>query len=165
MALPNLFCIFAAINVKHSNYMGKFIDPRSDWAFKYIFGREDTKECLITFLNGLFEGEFVIKDVKFEKTELLGMRKDDRGVIFDVYCTTTDGRRIIVEMQNKEQEFFVDRALFYSAQTIIGHQDIPHRLGIMQSQDWQANIGETQNHLFATSPIYQKKRGRMRHYI
>lgn len=120
MALPNLFCIFAAINVKHSNYMGKFIDPRCDWAFKYIFGREDTKECLITFLNGLFEGEFVIKDVKFEKTELLGMRKDDRGVIFDVYCTTTDGRRIIVEMQNKEQEFFVDRALFYSAQAIIG---------------------------------------------
>lgn len=100
--------------------MGKFIDPRSDWAFKRIFGREDTKECLITFLNGLFEGEFVIKDVKFEKTEQLGEREDERGVVFDVYCTTTDGKHIIVEMQNKEQEFFVDRALFYSARAIIG---------------------------------------------
>ena len=37
--------------------MARFIDPRVDWAFKRIFGSEDTKECLITFLNGLFEDE------------------------------------------------------------------------------------------------------------
>lgn len=42
--------------------MARFIDPRVDWAFKRIFGSEDTKECLITFLNGLFEDELVIKD-------------------------------------------------------------------------------------------------------
>ena len=40
--------------------MARFIDPRVDWAFKRIFGSEDTKECLITFLNGLFEDELVI---------------------------------------------------------------------------------------------------------
>ena len=51
--------------------MAEFINPRADWAFKRIFGSEDTKECLITFLNGLFEGEFVIRDVKFVNTELL----------------------------------------------------------------------------------------------
>ena len=43
--------------------MAEFINPRADWAFKRIFGSEDTKECLITFLNGLFEGELVIRDV------------------------------------------------------------------------------------------------------
>ena len=47
--------------------MARYIDPRVDWAFKRIFGSEDTKECLITFLNGLFDGELVIKDVTFEK--------------------------------------------------------------------------------------------------
>ena len=78
--------------------MARFIDPRVDWAFKRIFGSEDTKECLITFLNGLFEDELVIKDVTFAKTEKLGLRPDDRGVVFDVYCITNEGKHVIVEM-------------------------------------------------------------------
>ena len=63
--------------------MARFIDPRVDWAFKRIFGSEDTKECLITFLNGLFEDELVIKDVTFAKTEKLGLHPGDRGVVSD----------------------------------------------------------------------------------
>lgn len=98
--------------------MARFIAPRVDWAFKRIFGCEDTKECLITFLNGVFEGELVIKDVKFEKTEQHPFREGERGVIFNVKCKTEDGRHIIVEMQKKEQKFFVDRTLFYSAKAI-----------------------------------------------
>ena len=100
--------------------MERFINPRVDWAFKRIFGSEDTKDCLITFLNGLFEGEFVIEDVTFAKTEKLGLRKDDRGVVFDVYCLTDQGKHIIVEMQKKEQTYFVDRALYYTARAITG---------------------------------------------
>ena len=99
--------------------MARFIDPRVDWAFKRIFGSEDTKECLITFLNGLFEDELVIKDVTFAKTEKLGLRPDDRGVVFDVYCITDEGKHIIVEMQKKEQEYFADRALYYTARAIV----------------------------------------------
>ena len=99
--------------------MARFIDPRVDWAFKRIFGSEDTKECLITFLNGLFEDELVIKDVTFAKTEKLGLRPDDRGVVFDVYCVTNEDKHIIVEMQKKEQEYFADRALYYTARAIV----------------------------------------------
>ena len=99
--------------------MPEFINPRVDWAFKRIFGTEDTKECLITFLNGVFEGEFVIKDVKHLKTEQTRHQKRERGVIFDVACVTDDGRHIIVEMQKKEQRYFVDRALYYSAKAIV----------------------------------------------
>ena len=99
--------------------MPEFINPRVDWAFKRIFGTEDTKECLITFLNGVFEGEFVIKDVKHLKTEQTRHQKRERGVIFDVACVTDDGRHIIVEMQKKEQRYFVDRALYYSSKAIV----------------------------------------------
>ena len=99
--------------------MARFIDPRVDWAFKRIFGSEDTKECLITFLNGLFEDELVIKDVTFAKTEKLGLRPDDRGVVFDVYCITNEDKHVIVEMQKKEQEYFADRALYYTARAIV----------------------------------------------
>ena len=34
-------------------------------------------------------------------------------------CETDDGRHIIVEMQKKEQRYFVDRALYYSAKAIV----------------------------------------------
>ena len=115
--------------------MPEFINPRVDWAFKRIFGTEDTKECLITFLNGVFEGEFVIKDVKHLKTEQTRHQKRERGVIFDVACVTDDGRHIIVEMQKKEQRYFVDRALYYSSKAIVE----------------QAQLGEWDFHL---TPVY-----------
>ena len=110
------YCVHDHIKRKK---MARFIDPRVDWAFKRIFGSEDTKECLITFLNGLFEDELVIKDVTFAKTEKLGLRPDDRGVVFDVYCVTDEGKHVIVEMQKKEQEYFADRALYYTARAIV----------------------------------------------
>ena len=125
MAVSIKKCIFAAElqycvhDLIKRKKMGRFIDPRVDWAFKRIFGSEDTKECLITFLNGLFEDELVIKDVTFAKTEKLGLRPDDRGVVFDVYCVTNEGKHIIVEMQKKEQEYFADRALYYTARAIV----------------------------------------------
>ena len=99
--------------------MAEYINPRVDWAFKRIFGSDDTKECLITFLNGVFEDEFVIKDVKHLKTEQTRHQKRERGVIFDVACETSDGRHVIVEMQKKEQRYFVDRALYYSSKAIV----------------------------------------------
>ena len=125
MVVSTKKCIFAAEmqycvhdHIKRKK-MARFIDPRVDWAFKGIFGSEDTKECLITFLNGLFEDELVIKDVTFAKTEKLGLRPDDRGVVFDVYCITNEDKHIIVEMQKKEQEYFADRALYYTARAIV----------------------------------------------
>ena len=99
--------------------MAEYINPRVDWAFKRIFGSDDTKECLITFLNGVFEDELVIKDVKHLKTEQTRHQKRERGVIFDVECETDDGRHVIVEMQKKEQRYFVDRALYYSSKAIV----------------------------------------------
>ena len=125
MAVSIKKCIFAAElqycvhDLIKRKKMARFIDPRVDWAFKRIFGSEDTKECLITFLNGLFEDELVINDVTFAKTEKLGLRPDDRGVVFDVYCITNEGKHVIVEMQKKEQEYFADRALYYTARAIV----------------------------------------------
>ena len=65
--------------------MARYIDPRVDWAFKRIFGSEDTKECLITFLNGLFDGELVIKDVTFGKRRNLVC--DQMSVVLSLMST------------------------------------------------------------------------------
>ena len=103
--------------------MGKFINPFTDWGFKRIFGQKISKELLIDFLNSLFEGEFVIKDINFKDKEMLGMTKDSRGAVFDVYCTTDDGKDIIVEMQNSGQTYFVDRSIYYTSRAIVNQAE------------------------------------------
>jgi len=98
--------------------MAQFINPFSDWGFKKIFGQEINKDLLIDFLNQVFEDEHVIKDLQFLDKEQLGIDKNDRTVIYDVLCLTDTGKRIIVEMQNRSQDFFIDRSIFYVSRTI-----------------------------------------------
>lgn len=91
-----------------------YIDPRTDFGFKYLFGTPMNKELLIGFLNALFHGTHVVTDLTYLNSEQLGIRKEDRRAIFDVYCETESGEKFIVEMQNVFQQFFKDRSVYYS---------------------------------------------------
>jgi len=93
--------------------MSKFINPFTDYGFKLIFGREVSKDLLIEFLNDLLEGERVITDLTFLNNEQLPDYPEGRGIIYDVYCTTDTGEKIIVEMQNRMQSNFKERSIFY----------------------------------------------------
>ena len=94
--------------------MGKFINPFTDFGFKHIFGREMDKDILIEFLNDLLEGEHTIMDLRIMNNERLPETEQGRKVIFDIHCETDKGERIIIEMQNREQPHFKDRALSIS---------------------------------------------------
>ncbi len=96
----------------------QFINPFTDMGFKKIFGQEITKDLLIDFLNDLLIGEREITDIQFLDKEQLGVTEEDRSLIYDVYCETVTGEKIIVEMQNKSQPFFKDRALYYLSNAI-----------------------------------------------
>ena len=98
--------------------MGRFINPFTDFGFKFLFGREVEKELLIDFLNDLLVGEHVITDIQFLNNEQQPEVKTERGLIYDIYCRTNTGEHIIVEMQNREQPYFKDRALFYLSRAI-----------------------------------------------
>ena len=98
--------------------MGRFINPFTNYGFKFLFGREVEKELLIDFLNDLLVGEHVITDIQFLNNEQQPEVKTERGIIYDIYCVTDTGERIIVEMQNREQPYFKDRALFYLSRAI-----------------------------------------------
>ena len=78
--------------------MGRFINPFTDYGFKFLFGREVEKELLISFLNDLLVGEHVITDIQFLNNEQQPEVKNERGIIYDIYCMTDTGERIIVEM-------------------------------------------------------------------
>lgn len=47
----------------------RYISLLTDFGFKRIFGTDPNKELLINFLNSLFDGEEVIKDVKLREYE------------------------------------------------------------------------------------------------
>ena len=50
----------------------RYISLLTDFGFKRIFGTDPNKELLINFLNSLFDGEEVIKDVKYLNSENVG---------------------------------------------------------------------------------------------
>ena len=92
----------------------RYISPYTDFGFKYIFGSELNKEYLISFLNALFKGRHNIKDITYHNSEHLDETVYSRRAIFDVYCVTDTGEHIIVEMQNVDQDYFIDRMVYYS---------------------------------------------------
>ena len=92
----------------------RYISLLTDFGFKRIFGSTPNKELLINFLNTLFGGTKVVKDIKYLNTEHMGEYPTRRKAVFDVFCEGENGENFIVEMQNAYQEFFKDRSLFYS---------------------------------------------------
>ncbi len=98
--------------------MAKFINPFTDIGFKRIFGQEISKPLLLHFLNNLLAGEKEIVDITFLDKEQPAMYADDCSLIYDIYCKTTNGEHIIVEMQNKEQPFFKKRSIYYVSEAI-----------------------------------------------
>ncbi len=91
--------------------MAKFIDLRCDFGFKYCMS---DPIIMKSFLNAILDGdEETITDVTFENVEIPRETEDQRGVIFDLLCTTDKGDTILIEMQNSNQKFFKTRANFY----------------------------------------------------
>lgn len=102
-------------------YMPTRINPFTDFGFKYIFGKEDSKIYLIDFLNSLLADEpgfEPIADIVYTDKERVGDSPYDRGVIYDINCVTDTGRRFMVEMQNSRQGFFIDRSIYYYGRAV-----------------------------------------------
>lgn len=110
----------------------RYINPRTDFGFKRLFGSEFNKELLISFLNALFHGEQDVKDITYLNSEQVGDRTDARRAIFDVYCENQAGEKFIVEMQNVYQEFFKDRTIYYST--------FPIREQARRGGDWDFHL-------------------------
>ena len=99
----------------------KYISPFTDFGFKHIFGQSNNKEFLIDFLNALFKNDpdfEPIVDVLYLNEEEVKFHKHERGVIYDIKCTTSAGKHFIVEMQNSAQPYFINRSLYYWAKAV-----------------------------------------------
>ncbi len=95
----------------------KFVDIKNDIAFRKIFGNENKKEILISFLNAVLElpkGKKIIK-VEIKNPYQLPEIKDLKSSILDVRATDERNISYIVEMQVEELEGFDKRVQYYTA--------------------------------------------------
>jgi predicted transposase/invertase (TIGR01784 family) len=97
----------------------KFVDVKNDIAFRKIFGNENRKESLISFLNAVldFHGEQRIIKVSIENPYQLPKLKGGKVTIIDVKATDQAGRTYIIEMQVGDLDGFEKRVLFYSSKS------------------------------------------------
>jgi predicted transposase/invertase (TIGR01784 family) len=93
----------------------KFLDPRTDLAFKKLFGREENKDLAIDFINNMADLESPIVDISFADSNLNPSQSYEKSSIVDVKCTDENGRIYIIEMQVSYQEEFPKRSLYYAA--------------------------------------------------
>jgi len=103
-----------------------FINPKTDFAFKKIFGSQQSTDILISFLNAiLYDGRDTIVDLQildpYQSSRLKGMKDS----FLDVKATLHDRTTVIVEMQvlnvvGFEKRILYNAAKFYATQLDIG---------------------------------------------
>jgi len=106
--------------------MSRYLDPTNDIAFKKLFGIEQHKPLLMSFLNAILslEGDHRIKEVEFLTKEQVPLIKGEKTTILDIKCTDERGKQYIVEMQNKKQPAFVKRTQFYVAHSYVSQAPV-----------------------------------------
>ena len=95
-----------------------FINPKTDFAFKKIFGSEQSKGILISFLNGiLYAGDSIIQDLiildPYQAPKILGIKSS----YLDVKARLNNGNWVIIEMQVLNVEGFEKRVLYNATKT------------------------------------------------
>ena len=120
--------------------MGKFVNPFTDIGFKIIFGQPASKPFLITLLNELLAGEHRIEDLMFLDKEDHAEHVRDKGIIYDLYCRTSTGEYIIVEMQNRKHLNFVDRTLYYMCRAVSRQIEAPLAVEVHSPDDGEEGL-------------------------
>ena len=93
--------------------------PTTDFSFKKIFGTEQNKRFLISFLNcfvSKYTGKIV--DVTYLPTEHYGIIDTEKKAVFDLLCKDEEGRQFIIEMQKAPQPDYAERSIFYLSRAI-----------------------------------------------
>lgn len=91
----------------------KYADLLDDDVFKLVFGQESTKDVMIEFLNQVISDRNII-DLEFIDKEMHPIDRSRKSSVYDMFCKTDDGSRIVVEIQRRKQSTYAERALYYS---------------------------------------------------
>lgn len=94
----------------------QMLSPKNDVVFQLLFGKNQHKEILISFLNAVLNSslheEIIDVEVKEKKIDV-NMVIDEKISILDVYVVTNNNTHINVEMQMVNEYNMIKRTLFY----------------------------------------------------
>jgi len=95
----------------------QFVDIKNDIAFRKIFGNENKKIILISFLNAVMklEDSSRIADVEILNPYQLPIIKNLKASIIDVKAKDKRGKTYIIEMQVAEPDGLDKRLLYYAS--------------------------------------------------
>ena len=95
-----------------------FINPKTDYAFKRIFGSSESKDILISFLNAMiYDGNPTIEDLEIINPNLPPKVEGLKDTYLDVKAKLADSTLVIIEMQVLNVESFGQRVLYNAAKT------------------------------------------------
>jgi hypothetical protein len=94
-----------------------FLDIKTDFAFKKVFGSEGSKDILINFLNAVitFENNQKIKSLTIVDPYNIPMLKGMKDTYVDVKAELDNNSHVIIEMQVLNHEGFEKRILYNAA--------------------------------------------------
>ena len=93
-----------------------FLDVKTDFAFKRVFGSEQSKAILIDFLNAVIDfGDAGITDLTIVDPYQVPLLKGMKDSYVDVKAVLSDHRKVIIEMQVLNVEGFEKRVLYNAA--------------------------------------------------
>ena len=105
----------------------RFLDVRTDFAFKKVFGSQHSKPVLIDFLNAIleYEGSYAIADLEIVDPYQIPLIQGMKDTYVDVKAVLANGKHVIIEMQvlnvqGLEQRILYNAAKQYSIQLYKG---------------------------------------------
>ncbi|RQH45682.1 Rpn family recombination-promoting nuclease/putative transposase [Okeania hirsuta] len=96
----------------------RFISPKTDFAFKKIFGSTESKDILISFLNALiYSGKSIIQDLEIIDPYHPGDTISLKDTYLDVKALLNDGSNVIIEMLVLNVPAFEKRVIYNLCKT------------------------------------------------
>ncbi len=111
----------------------RFLNPRTDFAFKKIFGSEESQDIPLSFLNAILDLKFPHRLEAVEiidpylAPKILGMK----DTYVDVKARDEQGRSFIIEMQVLNVEGFEKRVLYNACKSYSGQLDQGERYHLL----------------------------------
>ncbi len=103
----------------------RFISPKTDFAFKKIFGSNRSQKILISFLNAIvYDNQNTIQSLEIIDPYNPGFTTTLKDTYLDVRAVLDNGLTVIIEMQVLNVEAFEKRVIYHLAKAYGNQLDI-----------------------------------------
>lgn len=111
-----------------------FLDPKTDVAFKKLFGDQAKSEIIISFLNNIMDKKdgSMIETVTIIDPFHLPDSAGKKQSIVDIKCVDQNGHTYIVEMQVVNERDYVERSQYYAAGAFYKQLEAKQKYGALR---------------------------------